>query len=59
VKPESALLVGDSEIDAATASAAGLPFALMTYGYRRGPADTIPCAAALDRFADLLELVEA
>src|SRR5579859_2789111 len=31
------VLVGDSEVDAAAAAAAELPFVLMSYGYRRGP----------------------
>ncbi len=34
---KDALLVGDSEVDAATAHAAGVPFVLMKHGYRRGP----------------------
>ena len=54
-----ALMVGDSEVDAATARAAGVPFALMTYGYRRGAAADIPCRAALDRFSQLLALIGA
>jgi phosphoglycolate phosphatase len=49
----TAVLVGDSEVDAAAAAAAELPFVLMSYGYRRGPVETIPCRAALDDFADL------
>jgi phosphoglycolate phosphatase len=53
VNPPHALMIGDSEVDAATARAAQVPFVLMTYGYRRGPAGDIDCVAALDRFADL------
>lgn len=44
-----AVYVGDSEVDGATAQAAGVPFALYTEGYRRGPAEAIPHDAA---FAD-------
>lgn len=55
--PESALLVGDSEVDAATAHAAGVPFVLMKHGYRRGPAEEISCIAALENFAELPALV--
>jgi phosphoglycolate phosphatase len=44
-----ALFVGDSEVDAETARAAGTPFALFTEGYRRRPVAAIPHAAA---FAD-------
>src|SRR5512146_37578 len=58
-RPESALLVGDSEVDAATARAAAVPFVLMKHGYRRGPAEEIPCVAALDGFGQLPALVRA
>ncbi|HEV2269655.1 MAG TPA: phosphoglycolate phosphatase [Steroidobacteraceae bacterium] len=57
--PERSLLVGDSEVDAATAHAAGVPFVLMKHGYRRGPAEGISCLAALENFADLPPLVLA
>lgn len=56
---ERSLLVGDSEVDAATAHAAGVPFVLMKHGYRRGPAEGISCLAALENFADLPPLVLA
>jgi phosphoglycolate phosphatase len=49
-------MVGDSEVDAAAAEAAGIPMVLMTYGYRRGPAEGIRCRAALDRFDELTVL---
>jgi phosphoglycolate phosphatase len=51
--PQGSLLVGDSEVDAATARAAGVPFVLMKHGYRRGPAEEIPSRAALENFAEL------
>ncbi len=58
--PESAsLLVGDSEVDAATASAANVPFVLMTYGYHRGPVEEIASVATLDRFPELATLLHA
>lgn len=47
------LYVGDSEVDAQTASAAALPFALFTEGYRKTPADQLPHTA---RFADFRDL---
>jgi phosphoglycolate phosphatase len=56
---ESSLLVGDSEVDAATAGAAGVPFVLMKHGYRRGPAEAIRCIAALDSLEELPALVGA
>ena len=58
-RPEGSLLVGDSEVDAATARSAGVPFVLMKHGYRRGPAQEIPCTAALESFGELPALVRA
>lgn len=58
-RPESSLLVGDSEVDAATARSAGVPFVLVKHGYRRGPAEEIPCMAALEGFGELPALVRA
>lgn len=55
--PESSLLVGDSEVDAATAAAAAVPFVLMKHGYRRGPATAIRCRAALESFVELPALL--
>ena len=49
------LYVGDSEIDSATAHAAGVPFALFTEGYRKSPVADIPHQTA---FADF-ELLPA
>ncbi|HVW68467.1 MAG TPA: phosphoglycolate phosphatase [Steroidobacteraceae bacterium] len=58
--PEAAsLLVGDSEVDAATASAAQVPFVLMTYGYHRGPVEEIASVATLDDFPELATLLHA
>lgn len=58
-RPAESLLVGDSEVDAATARAADVPFVLMTHGYRRGPVEEIHCVAALENFAQLPALVGA
>ena len=55
--PQDVLLVGDSEVDAATASSAGVPFVLMKHGYRRGPAEAISCVAALDALGQLPALI--
>ena len=49
--------VGDSETDAATARAAGVPFALYTEGYRHGPVSGIPHDAEFDDFRDLPGIV--
>lgn len=51
------VLVGDSEIDAATAIAAEIPFILMTHGYRHKPAAEIPATYRLDHFTDLIALL--
>lgn len=49
--------VGDSEVDAATAEAAGLPFLLFTEGYRKSPVEALPHRAAFADFAQLPGLV--
>jgi phosphoglycolate phosphatase len=51
--------IGDSEVDAATAQAAGVPFLLFTEGYRKTPADTLPQRARFSDFAELPELLAA
>lgn len=45
--------VGDSEVDAETASRAALPFALFTEGYRKRPVEELAFDAAFADFADL------
>ncbi len=49
--------VGDSEVDAETAARAGLPFALYTEGYRKGPVDAIPHDRAFADFGELPGIV--
>lgn len=49
--------VGDSDVDAETAQAAGLPFLLFTEGYLHVPAETLSFAAAFDDFARLPPLI--
>jgi phosphoglycolate phosphatase len=51
-------MVGDSEVDAATAQAAGVPFLLMTHGYHRNPPEEIPCFARFDDFETLRGFIE-
>lgn len=51
------LYVGDSEVDAATALAAQVPFVLFTEGYRKSPVADLPHAASFARFDDLPALV--
>lgn len=52
-----ALFVGDSEVDAATALEARVPFCLFTRGYRKTPSDEIVAEARFDDFAGLTALV--
>lgn len=59
VEPHEALMVGDSEVDAAAAAAAGMPLVLMRYGYHRGPLERMAYLAALDHLAELPALVAA
>ena len=54
---DRAVYVGDSEVDAATAEAAALPFALYTRGYRKTPVAELTHAEAFDDFAALPAIV--
>lgn len=51
------IFVGDSEVDADTAKAAGVPFLLFTEGYRKSPVDQIPHSAAFADWGQLPALV--
>lgn len=51
------IYVGDSEVDAATAKAADVPFALFTEGYRKTPLSEIHHDVAFADFADLPALI--
>jgi phosphoglycolate phosphatase len=57
--PGPAMMVGDSEIDAATATAAGVPFLFFSGGYCHVPPETLGARARFDDFAELPALVEA
>lgn len=52
-----AIFVGDSEVDEATAQAAGMDFLLYTQGYRKKPVAEFVAAAVFDHFDDLPALV--
>lgn len=54
----SALYVGDSEVDAETAEAAGIPLLLFTEGYRKSPVAALPHRASFSDFAALPGLIE-
>lgn len=51
------LYVGDSEVDAETAAAAGQPFLLYTEGYRKTPVADLPHAIAFSDYAMLPGIV--
>ncbi|MDO9416478.1 HAD-IA family hydrolase [Pararhizobium sp.] len=51
------IFVGDSEVDIATAKAAGVPVIALSYGYSKTPLDTLLPDALIDRFADLPDAV--
>ncbi|WP_435260103.1 phosphoglycolate phosphatase [Thioclava sp. FR2] len=53
------LYVGDSEVDAETAKAAEIPFALYTQGYRKTPVEALPHRVAFDHFGALLPEIAA
>jgi len=55
----NAIFVGDSEVDAETAQAAGLPFLLFTGGYRKSPVEALPQAGRFSHHADLPALIAA
>ncbi len=57
--PGPAIMIGDSETDAATARAVGAPFLLHLGGYNHLPPQTLGATAAFADFADLPGLVAA
>lgn len=55
----SCLYVGDSEIDAQTAAAAGQPLALFTEGYRKTPAAQLPHMIAFSDYSELSDFLHS
>src|SRR5712691_2713440 len=53
-----AVMIGDSENDAAVAQAASVPLVLMRYGYARVAPETLGADALLDHFAELPATLE-
>lgn len=53
------LYVGDSDVDAATAQALGVPFFLFTEGYRKVPVAELPHDCAFSDFTGFVDLIEA
>jgi phosphoglycolate phosphatase len=56
--PGRAVMIGDSENDAAVAHAATVPLVMMRYGYSRVAPETLGAAAVLDHFAELPATLE-
>ncbi|MBR1776967.1 MAG: phosphoglycolate phosphatase [Alphaproteobacteria bacterium] len=56
---DQAVMIGDSETDAQTARAAGIPVILLSYGYTHIPYEKIKPDALTDHFADLPEIIAA
>lgn len=57
LEPGPALFIGDSEVDAQTAQAAGVPLALFTQGYRTAAPESLGAKLVFDDFAALPALV--
>lgn len=55
--PGKPLFIGDSEVDAATAQAAGVPLALFTRGYRKAAVDALGAKLVFDDHAALPRLL--
>jgi len=53
----AAIMVGDSEVDIATARAAGIPVIAMSYGYAKAPLATLKPDAVADSFSRVPALV--
>jgi phosphoglycolate phosphatase len=53
------IYVGDSDVDAETAHALGVPFLLYTEGYRKSPVDELPHDYAFSHFDALTDLIDA
>lgn len=56
---DQCLYVGDSEVDAQTAQAAGTPFALYSEGYRKAPLEALPHTFAFSHFDALRSYIFA
>lgn len=52
-QPERALMVGDSDVDIATARAAGVPVIGVTFGYTHAPVSTFHPDAIIDHYDEL------
>ncbi|MBU2531318.1 MAG: phosphoglycolate phosphatase [Alphaproteobacteria bacterium] len=58
VGARESIYIGDSEVDAATAAAAKIPFVLFTEGYRKTPINQIETRATFSHHDDLLAIID-
>lgn len=58
LQANAAVYVGDSEVDAATAAAANIPFVLFTEGYRKTPVADIAADAVFADYGDLIAIID-
>jgi phosphoglycolate phosphatase len=56
--PERAVMVGDSEVDIATAAAAGVPSIAVTFGYTSVPVRDLKPTAAIDHYGEFMGALE-
>jgi phosphoglycolate phosphatase len=57
-RPELAVMVGDSEVDIATAIAAGVPSIAVTFGYTTVPVRNLNATAVIDHYGEFMEALE-
>ncbi len=57
-RPRRSVMVGDSENDAMTAQAAGVPFVGVSFGYARVPLSELPVDRIIDAFDELPKALE-
>jgi phosphoglycolate phosphatase len=57
-RPDRAVMVGDSEVDIATAAAAGVPSIGVTFGYTHIPVRELKPTAAIDHYREFMAALE-
>jgi phosphoglycolate phosphatase len=57
-RPDRAVMVGDSEVDIATAAAAGVPSIGVTFGYTSVPVRDLNPTAAIDHYREFMGALE-
>jgi phosphoglycolate phosphatase len=58
-RPDRAVMVGDSEVDIATAAAAGVPSIGVSFGYTPIPVRDLNPTAVIDRYDEFMAALEA